>query len=166
MLTVKTGHLRNYDEGHAYHHYFADDDLMFDVRPSFRNYSLKNKAEVVGVWLPEHPKKPLAISAEFLFKNQMYFDHIEDVHFVVLTENGANAIVSGNRVFQVKSLDQFKSWDPRENKLIDTDDQVWLVSESEIAPEDKQSKEQPLKRIPSHRSFWFGKGKLKISSIF
>ena len=52
VLSLDTGHTRNYDEGAAYREYFATDDLMFQV-PAV-DARLKNKDEVFTVLLAAH----------------------------------------------------------------------------------------------------------------
>ena len=47
VLSLETGHERNYDEGAAYRDYFAKDKLMFNV-PKTDN-RLVNKAEVLAL---------------------------------------------------------------------------------------------------------------------
>ncbi len=47
VLSLDTGHDRDYGEGVAYRQYFATDELMFEV-PSL-DHRLKNKAEVLAL---------------------------------------------------------------------------------------------------------------------
>ena len=53
VLSLDTGHTRNYDEGAAYREYFATDELMFQI-PTV-DTRLKNKHEVFTVLLGAHP---------------------------------------------------------------------------------------------------------------
>ena len=89
VLSPETGHERDYSEGAAYREYFANDELMFQV--PVLDTRLKNKDEVFTMLHPDHPDRPLAISADFLAANPVHHDAIEGTAFVVLTDpSGAN----------------------------------------------------------------------------
>ena len=69
VLTLATGHERDYREGAAYRDYFATDELMFDV-PELDDHpdgELDNKDEVLTLLLEDAAGEgqPLAIAAEF-----------------------------------------------------------------------------------------------------
>ena len=66
VLSLKTGHQRNYGEGAAYRDYFATDDLMFEVSRSDRR--LRNKDEILAIRIPGAP--PLAIAVKHLLKKR------------------------------------------------------------------------------------------------
>ena len=73
VLSLDTGHRRDYSEGVAYRHYFSTDELMFPV--SKTDNRLPNKEEVL-VMLPDDPslaggRRPLAIAAQFLQSNRV-----------------------------------------------------------------------------------------------
>ena len=89
VLSLDTGHRRDYAEGAAYRDYFATDELMFSVPVLDRR--LKNKDEVFTVLLARHPEAPLAMSAAFLARTPVHHDAIEGTALVVLTDpSGAN----------------------------------------------------------------------------
>lgn len=143
VLSLDTGHERDYSEGAAYREYFATDALMFNV--PVLDKRLKNKQEVLSLYFPAYPDYPLAISAKFLKKHSVYEDQIGEKSLVVLTDaSGAN------RVYERKGL-HFKSWD-QEKKVLDTSGRIWTLSEEALRSEDGQV----LQRLPSHRAFWFG----------
>lgn len=139
VLSLDTGHRRDYGEGVAYKSYFATDKLMFKV-PGEDN-RLLNKDSVVAL---RDDDGQLAISAKFLAKHPVYSDKLGDQDLVVLT-NGAGA----NRVYDSKGI-VFKSYDG-ENTAIDESGTQWTVSESELTAGTKS-----LSRLPAHRAFWFG----------
>jgi len=143
VLSLATGHRRDYGEGVAYKKYFATDDLMFTV-PKL-DTRLKNKAEVLALRFPEYPEEQLAIAAKFLAKNPVYQDRIGTVEFVVLTDKS-----EANRVYETKGL-EFESWD-RDQNILDAEGESWEVTEAQLVSKDGQS----LKRLPAHRAFWFG----------
>ncbi len=143
VLSIETGHKRDYSEGAAYREYFATDDLMFNV-PKL-DTRLNNKAEVLGLIFREAPNQALAISTEHLLENRIYHDQLGELSFVVLTdESGAN------RVYETKGV-RFKDWDGV-NSVQDSEGVHWSLSESKLQAEDGRT----LYRLPAHRAFWFG----------
>ena len=74
VLSLDTGHGRDYGEGVAYREYFATDRLMFNV-PKL-DARLANKAEVLALRFSDAPDEQLAIAADFLATNRVYHDRI------------------------------------------------------------------------------------------
>lgn len=139
VLSLNTGHRRDYGEGVAYHDYFATDKLMFTVPEIDKR--LLNKDSVLAL---RNEEQQLAIAIKFLIKNPVYHSQLGDQKLVVLTEpNGAaRAYNVGDR--------KFKSWNGS-NEAVDSDGQKWRVREDSLV-----SAEQKLDRSPSHNAFWFG----------
>ncbi len=143
VLSLDTGHRRNYGEGVAYHEYFATDDLMFNT--PFSDHRLKNKQEVLALRFKKYPRDQLAISAKFLKDHPVYSGKVGEQKFVVLTdETGAN------RVYDPAGI-TFTQFDGTA-QATDLDGQVWKVTESKLVSADGRV----LKRLPYHRAFWFG----------
>ena len=143
VLSLETGHQRDYGEGVAYREYFATDDLMFKV--PVVDTRLKNKDEVLALTFPELGSEKLAISAEFLSTSPIYHDKVGTLHFVVVTDpSGAN------RVYESDSI-RFKSYDS-DSGLVDDDGNSWTLSESSLT----DARGRKLQRLPAHRAFWFG----------
>ena len=143
VLTLDTGHSRDYGEGAAYREYFATDDLMFQV-PAL-DTRLKNKDEVFTVLLAAHADRPLAISADFLVANPVHHDAIEDTALVVLTDpSGANRAYASGDV-TIASYDGDRS-------VQDDAGMTWTLEEHALTAEDGRV----LHRIPAQRAFWFG----------
>lgn len=143
VLSLATGHTRDYSEGTAYREYFATDELMFEV--STRDDRLKNKDEVVGLVFAQHPDQPVAISSTFLAEHPVYHDHIGDVDFIVLTDmSGANRVYASEDV-------TFSEWDG-DQTVIDDSGIKWRLTESQLTAADGRI----LSRLPAHRAFWFG----------
>ena len=143
VLTLDTGHSRDYSEGAAYREYFATDDLMFQI-PTV-DTRLKNKDEVFTVLLGAHPARPLAISADFLAANPVHHDAIEDTALVVLTDpSGANRAYASGDV-------TLASYDG-DRTVQDGTGVTWTMEEHALTAEDGRV----LHRLPAQRAFWFG----------
>jgi Protein of unknown function (DUF3179) len=147
VLSLETGHQRDYDEGVAYHNYFASDELMFNVPK--RDARLPNKAEVLALRPQEVSDENLAIAADFLAAHPVYHTSMGKPHMVfnmvVLTDaSGAN------RVYESKEIN-FVSWDKTKTAL-DSTGKAWKVEEAQMTG----PKGEILKRVPAHRAFWFG----------
>ena len=143
VLSLDTGHQRDYAEGAAYRDYFATDEVMFAV-PTLDS-RLKNKDEVFTVLLASHPERPLAISADFLAANPVHHETIEDTALVVLTDpSGANRAYAGEAV-------TFTGYDG-DRKVRDSEGDMWTMDEHALRAEDGRV----LHRIPAQRAFWFG----------
>jgi Protein of unknown function (DUF3179) len=143
VLSLDTGHKRDYDEGAAYKEYFATDELMFSVPKLDKR--LKNKDEVLGLVLSQHPDKPLAIGVGFLSENPLYHKNVEDMQFVVLTDKSG-----ASRVYETKGT-IFNNWD-LESTVTDVNGTKWTVTESKLVSPNGTE----LFRLPAHRAFWFG----------
>jgi len=143
VLSLQTGHRRNYGEGVAYQDYFATDELMFTI-PKI-DKSLKNKDEILAIRLPEVSDENLAISSKFLRKNPIYQSKIADVNFTVFTDK-----TGAHRVYKSKNI-SFSSYD---GVTTARDDQgtLWTLSEERMTNEN----EKILERFPTHNAFWFG----------
>ena len=143
VLSLDTGHTRNYEEGAAYRDYFATDDLMFQV-PAL-DTRLKNKDEVFTVLLAAHPDRPLALSADFLAANPVHHDAIEGTAVVVLTDPSG-----GNRAYASEDV-TFTGYDG-DRSAQDSSGATWTMDEHVLTAADGRV----LYRIPAQRAFWFG----------
>jgi hypothetical protein len=142
VLSLDTGHQRDYSEGAAYRDYFATDELMFEVPKLDRR--LKNKAEVLSLLLATPPGEPLAIAARYLSQHPLYHDRAGGLPFVVLTDRSG-----ANRVYETRGL-RFVEWD-RDRTVVDENGTAWTLSEERL-----ESAAGALARLPAHRAFWFG----------
>ena len=143
VLSLDTGHQRDYDEGAAYRDYFSNDRLMFGV-PKL-DPRLPNKAEVLALRASGTPADQLAIAADFLAANRVYHGRLGSLPFVVLTDaSGAN------RVYESVNH-RFATWDG-EATVRDSTGRTWKLTEDELAGPGGAV----LKRLPAHRAFWFG----------
>ena len=141
VLSLNTGHRRDYGEGVAYRKYFNTDKLMFTVPKLDKR--LKNKDEVLVV---RTGKEPVAIAAKFLLSHRVYQDQNDNVAFVVVTDpSGAN------RVYESGGVTFDSSSDGR--VVLAKDGSQWTATEDALVSQDGASK---LNRLPAHRAFWFG----------
>ncbi|MDQ3188853.1 MAG: DUF3179 domain-containing protein [Pseudomonadota bacterium] len=143
VLSLDTGHRRDYGEGSAYREYFGTDRLMFNV-PKVDD-RLLNKAEVLALRSSGSPEEQLAIDAAFLAKTPVYHDRIGREAFVVLTDKSG-----ANRVYASGGVD-FSNWDG-DTVARDQQGRAWQVHEDGLAGPGNQK----LARLPAHRAFWFG----------
>ncbi len=144
VLSLDTGHRRDYQEGAAYHNYFSDDQLMFNT--PFKDNRLKNKQEVLALTFPGLTEEQLAIDTEFLNENALYKDRIGPQRVLVLTDT-----TGANRVYDPGDFD-FISYD-RDNMIIDNQGNEWIMSEEKLVSPDGGIS---LPRLPHRRAFWFG----------
>ena len=143
VLSLDTGHQRDYSEGAAYRDYFATDRLMFSVPKLDKR--LPNKAEILALRLPQVPGEALAIAADFLATRPVHHARIGNVNMVVLTDaSGAN------RVYESQGV-TFASWDFAAT-VRDSRSNAWHLDESRLTGPNGET----LKRLPAHRAFWFG----------
>lgn len=144
VLSLNTGHRRDYSEGRAYQNYFSNDQLMFNT--PFQDNRLRNKQEVLALTFPASPQEQLAIDTEFLNKNPLYTDQIGQQKILVLTDT-----TGASRVYDPANID-FLSYD-RDSTIIDNSGNSWKLSEDKL---ESSTHDIILNRLPSRRAFWFG----------
>jgi len=141
VLSINTGHSRNYDEGEAYKDYFADDDLMFPVLKL--DSRLPNKARVFIPRSKDFEAQPLAISVDYLKRKKIHQDQIGEQNLLIITEsNGAS------RAYAIDEQ-QFKSY--KNGRLLDNNNNLWEVTEEALIGPEKAR----FLRLPAHEIFWF-----------
>lgn len=143
VLSLDTGHRRDYREGVAYKNYFATDDLMFTV-PNI-DKSLKNKDEILAIRLAHEPEANTAISSRFLRKNNLYQNKAGTVPYTVFTD-----ATGAHRAFKTKGI-RFTDFDG-ENMATDTNGVVWTIKENSMI----STEGNILERLETHNAFWFG----------
>ena len=143
VLSIDTGHSRDYSEGAAYRDYFATDELMFQV-PKI-DTRIRNKDEVLAVRLPEHTETSLAIASKFLKRNPVYSHALEGVEFTVFTDQSG-----AHRVYKTDGL-KFATYDGKSTAIDELGD-AWELRENSL----ESSGGQVLKRISTYNAFWFG----------
>ena len=143
VLSLETGHRRDYSEGTAYRDYFSSDRLMFPV--PFDDQRLKNKAEILALLLGTQ-RKPVSISVEYLLRHRHYQGSFDGVSVLVLADKaGMLRAYHGSEVFE--DLD----WNESEYE-IRAKGRRWKVEETHLQGENGER----FERLPAHRAFWFG----------
>lgn len=146
VLSIDTGHQRDYAEGAAYRDYFASDRLMFQV--SRTDQRLRNKDEVLVMRLPpgtDHAA-PVAIAVRFLRAHPVYSFIVGQTRYVAITSpSGAN------RVYRMEAIVPEQPDGPH---VIDAGGRRWQVTEDALIAETAGI--GPAPRVPAQRAFWFG----------
>ncbi|MYE80758.1 MAG: DUF3179 domain-containing protein [Gammaproteobacteria bacterium] len=146
VLSLDTGHERDYGEGRAYRDYFSTDKLMFQVPE--RDGRLRNKAEVLGILLSaasaDGEREPLAVRARFLQRNRVFATELAGRTLTIVTSRaGANRVFdTGDRRFERLVDDE---------RVVEDSGEVWQVTEDALVAGAVR-----LRRVPAFRAFWFG----------
>lgn len=148
VLSLETGHTRDYREGAAYRDYFSNDDLYFRVSNVDRR--LKNKAEVLVFTVAgaDRARQPVAIAADFLKRNRVYeLRHAGQRYVIVTSAQGANRVYDAGaaaaRFTRLASASQ----------VLDDAGGRWRVTEESLSSDDGPAR---LPRVAAQRAFWFG----------
>lgn len=142
VLSLDTGHQRDYAEGAAYRSYFSQDELMFEVPAEDKR--LKRKAEVVTFLArAERQTTAVALDATFLRRNPVHAFSAGGLNFVALTsEAGANRIYRVGETRFVRASGQ---------AVFDDQGRAWLLDEAHLRGPNGELKP----REPARRTFWF-----------
>jgi hypothetical protein len=147
VLSLETGHDRDYSEGAAYRDYFSTDRLMFRV--PFRDNRLKNKDEVLALLLPAPGGGRLAAAFDvrLLARQPVFQADLEGRRVVVVTSAGG-----ANRVYDAGRVD-FTGGRLAGEHVTDGRGTRWVVSEEALTEEGSGRR---LPRLAAARAFWFG----------
>jgi hypothetical protein len=140
VLSLDTGHNRNYSEGEAYRHYFSTHELMFPVPQS--DERLKNKDEILALQMMGGP--PVAVSIEYLTQHPVAKIQVGAGEVVVLTDSSG-----ANRVYESAAINFAQL---EKDRVVDEQGHSWQITEAELVHPDGRR----LARQPAHRAFWFG----------
>ena len=147
VLSLETGHERDYAEGAAYREYFATDRLMFQV--PLRDDRLANKDEVLVMLLDtaQGARQPVAIAVDHLARNRLYETVQAGRRLVVVTSReGANRVYDAGGVRFARAAG--------EARIVDTTGGGWTVTADALVAD-----ADPVRRLPrvaAQRAFWFG----------
>lgn len=150
VLSLETGHKRDYSEGAAYRDYFASDELYFRVSQVDRR--LKNKAEVLTLRVrPRAGGSPqaVAIDAALLRRNPVFHFDVDGRRMVVVTSpRGAN------RVYDLGDRSVAFQASPADGIVTDASGGRWRVTEEALIQASDETIR--LSRVVAARAFWFG----------
>lgn len=149
VLSLETGHKRDYGEGAAYRDYFSHDRLYFQVSKTDRR--LKNKTEVLTLRVRPAAggaAQPVAIVADFLARNRvLHFEASGRRLLAVTSRRGAN------RVYALNQHDVVFPAQPADGVLVDTAGRRWTIAEDALTVDGGSI---TLPRVVAQRAFWFG----------
>ena len=149
VLSLDTGHQRDYGEGVAYRDYFSKDDLYFEVSKTDRR--LKNKAEVLVMQVKPAiggEATPVAIVAEFLKKTPIFHFEVAGRRLLAVTSRQG-----ANRVYALGQEPVTFASQAALRELTDTSGRKWTIGEDHLAQVDGAAR---LPRFVAQRAFWFG----------
>ena len=142
VLSLETGHRRDYGEGVAYRDYFATDEPMFIVPE--RDERLANKAEILALQFPDAGDEVVAIDTAYLLANRVHHGSLGERDYVVLTDDSG-----ANRVYAAEGT-RFTAFDG-DTGVTDASGTSWTMTEAAlVGPDGERS------RLSAHRAFWFG----------
>lgn len=141
VLSLDTGHERDYSEGKAYNAYFSTDELMFPV-PEI-DARLRNKDEVLVIKVNEYENDPIAISTSFLQENEVFNLAINQKNYVIVTRESGGSQVYESGEHQFTKI--------KNDIIITNAGEDWKISDEALLSSSKER----LARVSSHRSFWF-----------
>lgn len=139
VLSVETGHRRDYGEGVAYREYFATDNLMFTVPEIDKR--LLNKDEVLAF---RDGNQQLAIAVKHLANKRIHHDKLGEQQIVVLADDDGTS-----RAYRVDNT-TISKWNGT-GQATDSAGRKWKVLEDAMV-----SNGHRFERVPSHNVFWFG----------
>jgi len=148
VLSLDTGHRRDYGEGAAYREYFATDELMFPV--SQRDGRLRNKSEVLVLSLQPRDTPgavvPVALDTRLLRSRRVFsFEAAGDRYVVVTSPGGANRVYRTSATFP----------DQRPGPtIVDASGRSWQINEDALVLAGDETARAP--RVSAQRAFWFG----------
>ncbi len=149
VLSLDTGHKRDYAEGAAYRDYFSKDDLYFEVSKTDRR--LKNKAEVLVMRVRPAiggEATPVAIVAEFLKKTPVFHFEVAGRRLLAVTSRQG-----ANRVYALGQEPVTFASQVASGELTDTKGRKWTIGEDHLTQVDSAVR---LPRFVAQRAFWFG----------
>lgn len=149
VLSLDTGHQRDYSEGAAYRDYFSHDNLYFQVPGDDRR--LRNKAEVLTLKVRaiDGTTVPVAVAQSLLQRSPVHSLDVAGQRLLIVTSRRG-----ANRVYALGSSDVVFESAGREagDDVRDGAGRAWRVSEEALTSPDGIA----LPRISAQRGFWFG----------
>lgn len=143
VLSLRTGHRRDYSAGAAYGPYFTSPETMFPVWR--KNPALPAKAWIYGIRAGGSAK---AYPLEQLLRERVVNDAVGVVSIVLVVDTESGAVRAYRR------QDHLFAEGPSSAQLIEpATGERWSIGEDALWPE---SDVGPLERVAGHRAYWFG----------
>lgn len=141
VLSLETGHIRNYSSGFVYHDYFASPDLMFPARVEDESQALR-KDYVFGI-RSVAASKAWPLSA---FTDEPVINDRVGAQSLVLLGDASTRTV---RAYEREADEEFSRTSSAE---LSTSEQKWEFGENFLVSADGKQKRA---RLPGHISYWF-----------
>ena len=138
ILSLDTGHRRNYGSGHVYNDYFASDDLMFPTNVDQQAHQQKDY--VFGIREFGGAK---AWPLKSFRRKQVINDTIQGRPIVLIGDAATRSV----RAYERGGL-TFKG---SESKITSTDGTKWQIGEDSLTAPDGRT----LPRVAGHIAYWF-----------
>jgi hypothetical protein len=149
VLSLETGHKRDYSEGAAYRDYFSHDRLYFQVAATDRR--LRNKEDVLVMRVRPAAggeAQPVAVVASFLKRSPFFHFEVGGRRLLAVTsKEGAN------RVYALGQHQVVFASHASAERPVDTAGRTWILTENALTLNDGSI---ALPRVTAHRAFWFG----------
>jgi len=144
VLSLETGHRRDYTPGAAYEKYFASPETMFPVWK--RDDRLERKAWIYAL---RHGAAAKAYPLDILVKERVVNDAVGATAVVLVAdpENGSVRAYRRNGRSFAEGSSPAELVEPSTRAL-------WKIEEEALVP--LESFAAPLERYPGHRAYWFG----------
>jgi Protein of unknown function (DUF3179) len=138
ILSLETGHRRDYGSGVVYNEYFASPELMF---PAIADEGRQRQKDYVFGIQQFGAAKAWPIEA--FARRPVINDAVGAVPVVVI----GNADTRSARAYERKDL----VFDPRNGRLVSNDGAVWTMTEDALTSPDGRR----LQRVAGHVAYWF-----------
>ena len=137
VLSLATGHFRNYDSGVAYRDYFASPDLMFPTRTD--QSRLRQKEHVYGIRLAGGAKAwPLdAFATTPVINDRIGFSNV--------------VLIGDSNTRTVRAYERNRQQFTGTHTALKGPGGTWQITESALIGPDGQK----LPRLPGHITYWF-----------
>lgn len=159
VLSLETGHLRDYTPGNPYGSYFASPDTMFPAGDPAQR--LPDKARIYALHIDGQPH---ALATADVVRERVVNDNVGDTPVVVIAggpdlkgvgiDRRAGPVVwdAGAEIRAYERGDQtFQPTDGTE-QVLDAQGRLWQITEDALVGPD----DQMLMRIGGHLAYWFG----------
>jgi hypothetical protein len=143
VVSLRTGHRRDYSPGAAYGRYFASPETMFPVWR--KNPDLATKAWVYGLRSAGRAK---AYPLDLLFRERVVNDAVGSIPVVLVADPESGAVRAYRR------RDRVFAEGPSSQELVEpATRERWSIGEDALSA---TSGARPLERFAGHRAYWFG----------